>query len=219
MDKVKAVQRLREVAYENFTERLLAQDLAPGQFVTQRELIALTRMPLGVIRELVPILEADGLIKTVPQRGMQVAHVDVDLIRNAFQFRLFLEREAAAQFVRTVTDQTLAAWRTRHEEMISAAKNSMSEALVAKAQDLDWSLHDEIIDSLGNDIISKAHKVNSIKIRLIRQSLTRLDPYLVVPVMEEHLQVLDAFATRDPQRAADALGAHILNAKSRALQR
>ena len=31
---------------------------------------------------------------------MQVAHVDLSLIRNAFQFRLILEREAVAAFTR-----------------------------------------------------------------------------------------------------------------------
>ena len=35
-------------------------------------------------------------ITTVPQRGMQVAHVDLNLIRNAYQFRLFLETQATA---------------------------------------------------------------------------------------------------------------------------
>ena len=58
-------------------------------------------MPLGAIRELIPRLEADGLIRTVPQRGMQVAQVDLELIRNAFQFRILIEREAAARFALT----------------------------------------------------------------------------------------------------------------------
>ena len=62
--------------------------------------MALTGQPLGAIRELIPRLEAEGLIVTVPQRGMQVAHVDLNLIRNAFQFRLLMEREAVAAFTR-----------------------------------------------------------------------------------------------------------------------
>ena len=63
---------LRERAYGAFTEHLLAQDIRPGQFVSQRELVALTGFPLGAIRELIPRLEAEGLIVTVPQRGLQV---------------------------------------------------------------------------------------------------------------------------------------------------
>ena len=75
--------------------RLLAREIRAGQFVSQRELVEITGLPLGAIRELIPRLEAEGLIRTVPQRGMQVCTVDMQLVRNAFQFRLFLEREAA----------------------------------------------------------------------------------------------------------------------------
>ena len=83
--------KLRDKAYDSFTERLLNREIKPGQFVSQRELVEMTGITLGAIRELIPRLEAEGLITTVPQRGMQVAHVDLSLIRNAFQFRLFLE--------------------------------------------------------------------------------------------------------------------------------
>ncbi len=86
-----ASPKLRDRAYDSFTERLLSREIKPGQFISQRELVEITNMPLGAIRELIPRLEAEGLITTVPQRGMQVAHVDLNLIRNAYQFRMFLE--------------------------------------------------------------------------------------------------------------------------------
>ena len=86
--------KLRERAYDVFTEQLLRSEIKPGQFVTQRELVALTGQSLGAIRELIPRLEAEGLIVTVPQRGLQILPLDITLIRNAFQFRLILEREA-----------------------------------------------------------------------------------------------------------------------------
>src|SRR5260370_37960139 len=96
--------KLREQAYESFRHRLLTKRIRPGQFVSQRELVALTGLPLGAIREMIPRLEADGLIVTVPQRGLQIASVDLKLVRNAFHLRLILEREAVAQFVRTASD-------------------------------------------------------------------------------------------------------------------
>ncbi len=71
-------------------------------------------MPLGAIRELIPRLEADGLIATVPQRGMQIAHVDLNLIRNAFQLRLILEREAVVNFGRNAPQDELDRLRQDH---------------------------------------------------------------------------------------------------------
>ena len=77
--------RLRDHAYSSFTEKLLEHDVRPGQIVSQRELVELTGMPIGAIREMIPRLEADGLIRTVPKRGLQIMTIDLALIRNAFQ--------------------------------------------------------------------------------------------------------------------------------------
>jgi DNA-binding GntR family transcriptional regulator len=43
---------LRDQAYQRFTRGLLAREIRPGQFVTQRELSELTGMSLGAIREM-----------------------------------------------------------------------------------------------------------------------------------------------------------------------
>jgi DNA-binding GntR family transcriptional regulator len=209
--------KLREKAYASFTRHLLARDFRPGQFVSQRELVAMTGMPLGAIRELVPRLEAEGLLTTVPQRGMQIAHIDINLIREAFQFRLFLEREAIALFTVSASDEAIAALRREHEEMLERGLHeTMTPEIEAKAQAIDWAMHDTFIDSVGNDIISNAYRVNSLKMRLIHQERFRIDGR-VVPVMREHLKVIAAIETRDPQKAAEAISEHIGNARSLAL--
>ena len=209
--------KLRERAYASFTERLLARDIRPGQFVTQRELVAMTGFPLGAIRELVPRLEAEGLIKTVPQRGMQVAHVDLDLIRNAFQFRLFLESQATALYTETASDQEIAAQRARHEAIVARAEAGGDERLVEDAEDVDRLLHEAIIDHLDNDIVSQAFRVTWLKIRLIRQYETRIQNHIVVPVMRDHLKIIAAIESRDAPAATEAMSEHIGNARTRAM--
>lgn len=214
--------KLREQAYASFTRHLLSRELRPGQFISQRELVALTGLTLGAIRELVPRLEAEGLIKIVPQRGMQIVHVDLNMIRDAFQFRLFLEREAVATFTGSVTESLLGRLRGEHEAVVADCdkaekKGGVPSDLVSRAQAIDWDFHSTIIDSLDNAIITNAYRVNSIKIRLIRQEQTRLYDALVIPTMREHLSVIEAIATRDPSKAIEALGAHITNARNRAM--
>jgi DNA-binding GntR family transcriptional regulator len=218
----RGAQKLREKAYESFTNLLLSGSIRPGQFISQRELTELTGLPLSAIRELIPRLEVEGLIVTIPQRGMQVVHADVKLIRDAFQFRLFLEREAAAVFAREASDETLAQLRKEHELVLAnferaCRKGRLSAGLIAQAQNVDWKLHNTLIDFLGNAIIASAYRVNLLKLRIFRREQTRLDEAHVIPTMREHLAVLEGLATRDPRRAADAITAHILRARDRAL--
>jgi DNA-binding GntR family transcriptional regulator len=213
---------LREKAYDSFTRHLLAREIRAGQFLSQRELVEITGLPLGAIRELIPRLEAEGLVRTVPQRGMQIAHVDLNLIKDAFQFRLFLECQAVAIFALDAPAPAVAALKSRHDSILARCVKAETTAgitpkLIAEAQNIDWDLHASIVDSLGNAIISDVYRVNSIKIRLIRQQQTRLNDGVVIPTMREHLTVIDAIATHDPDRASEALRRHILSARDRTI--
>ena len=210
-------RKLRERAYTSFIAKLLARDFTPGQFLSQRQLVEFTGLPLGAIREIIPRLESEGLLTTVPQRGIQIAHVDINLIREAFQFRLFMEKEAVALFTVSASDAQLAQIRREHEDMLALAlSRSLTQEEEERAQAIDWNLHDTFIDALGNGIISMAYRVNSVKTRLINQERYRIDGR-VVPVMREHLHVLAAIESRDPARAADAIAEHINNARKLAL--
>jgi DNA-binding GntR family transcriptional regulator len=209
--------KLRDRAYDSFTERLLSREIKPGQFVSQRELVEITGMTLGAIRELIPRLEAEGLIVTHPQRGLQVALVDLKLIRNAFQFRMMLEREATALFTRNAPDSAIAALRASHEAIVARARAGERESLIADAEATDRSLHEAVIDHLGNDIVSNAFRVNWIKIKLIRQNETRLYVDLVIPVFQDHLRVIEAMERRDEPRAVAAITEHIAQARNRAV--
>lgn len=62
----RAPATLREQAYGSFTRHLLARDLRPGQFVTQRELVDLTGFTLGAIRELIPRLDQRRDMRHLP---------------------------------------------------------------------------------------------------------------------------------------------------------
>ena len=210
-------RRLRWQAYERFQQQLIASRIRPGQFVSQRELAALTGLPLGAIREVIPRLEAEGLLRTVPQRGLQIANVDVKLIRNAFQLRVMIEKEAASHFALNATDAQLAALEAAHRDIVRRAQAGVTPSLLTDAQAVDWGLHDAMVDALGNEIVSALYRVNSLRIRLIRLDRVTLDADVLIPAMEEHLALIAALRTRDPRLAVAAVDAHLNHARNRAL--
>lgn len=219
----KPASNLREQAYGSFTEHLLARSLRPGQFVSQRELVELTGLGLGAIRELIPRLETEGLIKTVPKRGMQIAHVDLNLIRDAFEFRLFIETEATVLFTKRASDADIRHHFDEHDAIIKECEDALSNQgiqpdLVARAQAIDWGFHHAIVDALGNRIIGDAYRVNMIKIRLIKQEQTQLNNAVIVPTMKEHIGIIEAMKQRDAEAAGAAMRQHITGALNRALE-
>ena len=86
-----------------------------------------------------------------------------------------------------------------------------------RAQRVDWAFHDHVVDHMRNRIISDIHRVNAIKIRLIRNNDTRMLPDHVVWVMDMHLDVIRALMARDKAATLEAIHAHIESSKRRAL--
>ena len=182
--------------------------------------MALLDMPLGAVREMIPRLEAAGLVKTVPQRGLQVAHVDLKLIRNAFQVRSMIEREAVLNFVRSASDAELAAIEASHRDILQRAEapDALNDAaLLDDAQAVDWGLHDRMVDALGNDIISEQYRVNSLRVRLIKLEHSVITPSRLIPAMQEHLRFIEALRQRNAALAVELLEDHISSARSRVM--
>jgi DNA-binding GntR family transcriptional regulator len=213
-------QRAR--AYHGFTQQILSGGIHAGQFISQRELMSLLGMSLGAVREMIPRLEAAGLVKTVPQRGLQIAHVDLKLIHNAFQLRSMIEREAVLHFVHMACDDELKAIEASHQDILARASTSSANvgqdlALLEDAQAVDWGLHDRMVDAMGNDILSDIYRVNSLRVRLIKLEHSVITPARLIPAMQEHLRFIAALRQRDASEAVRLLEEHIHSARNRVM--
>ena len=209
---------LRALAYERFREQILAGNLRAGQFVSQRELVKLLAVPLGAVREMIPRLEAARLLVTVPKRGLQIAHIDLKLIRNAFQVRSMIEREAVLHYVRTASDEELDEEERQHRDVLERALSGKPDArLDQDALAVDWQLHDRMVDAMGNEILSEIYRANSLHVRMIRLDAQQVRRHRVVPAMEEHLKFIGLLKARDQAGAVQAMQEHVEQSRQRVL--
>jgi DNA-binding GntR family transcriptional regulator len=217
MRKPKQKSLMREVAYERFKAQLFKRNLVPGQFVSQGELCDLLDVPLGPTREALKRLEAESLVRLIPQRGIQITDIGVTLIREAFEFRTILEAAAVRHFVVIADDATLEALDGATRTMLNrlTANADADARLLDAALEVDWRMHDLIVESVGNRILTTAHQQNFDKIRMIR--LHGRSPRYLPLAMEEHLVVIEALRRRDAAAAAAALEHHLACAQRRAL--
>jgi DNA-binding GntR family transcriptional regulator len=217
MKKIKPKSLMREVAYDRFKTQLFKRNLVPGQFVSQGELCDLLDVPLGPTREALKRLEAESLVRLIPQRGIQIADIGVTLIREAFEFRRILEIAAVRHFAKVADDAAIAdlerATRGILERM--APGNAVDGRLIDAALQVDWGMHDLMIEAMGNRILTSAHQQNFDKIKMIR--LHGRSPRYLPLAMEEHLAVIKALREHDPDAAAAALDRHLAAAERRAL--
>jgi DNA-binding GntR family transcriptional regulator len=215
--KAKPRSLMREVAYERFKAELFKRNLTPGQFVSQGELCELLDVPLGPTREALKRLEAESLVRLIPQRGIQITDIGVTLIHEAFEFRTVLEIAAVRHFARHGDAAAVADLETRTTAILRRLDggNNSDPRLLDAALQVDWGMHDLIVDSVGNRIMMTAHQQNFDKIRMIR--LHGRSPRYLPLALEEHVAVIKALKRRNPDEAAAALAHHLASAERRAL--
>ena len=206
---------LREQAYVKFKECLFAKKLEPGQFVSQRELCEIVGVPIGPMRDALKRLEAESLVRLVAQRGLQIADVNLELIRNTCELRLFLEKEAVRRFAKA-PQHRIDRHHTAFCKIIEKAERGpITAALLKRAFTADVAFHNDIIDHLGNPMIADMHRTTMDKIRLIRLK-SQMTETRIVPVLTEHMLVTGALKRRDGDAAAAAMEAHLTMVQARA---
>ena len=211
---------LRQAAYESIENLLKDGELRPGQIVSQRELVKRTGLTLGAVREAVPRLEAEGLLQTVPQRGLMVPSLDIAFVRDAYELRRVLEMSAIPAAVERMPDaaiEELIEWHRGLRARIERG-GSAEAALAADAlQKRDWSMHEGFVAMTGNRLMSNIFRVTAIKIRMAVHSRIQVTPYNALRVIDEHLAILEPLARRDATAMAAGLTRHIDNSLTIAL--
>lgn len=211
------LRSVKQIAHERFREALFDGRLRPGQFVSQRELVALLGLSIGALRELLPRLQYEGLLVVMPQRGIQITQIDLSIIRQAFQVRMALEREAVLTAVKRMPDAVLDEQKALHQSIIEEFQTSPTRDVFERGQKVDDGFHNLLVEGTHNDLLIQAYAVNAIRMRLIKLDRITLSDRVLPPAFADHLAIIDAIKWRDPHQASDALERHIMNARDRAI--
>lgn len=212
------LRSVKQAAYERFRQALFDGRLRPGQFVSQRELVVMLGLSIGALRELLPRLTFEGLLTVMPQRGIQITQIDLPMIRQAFQMRAALEREAVMNAVRRVGDDVLDMQEALHRAIIDEVKTNPARDVFERGQQVDDGFHSLLVEATNNDLLIQAYAVNAIRIRLIKLDRITLSASVLPSAFGDHLAIIAAIRSRDPHAAIDAMDRHIMNARERALE-
>lgn len=181
--------------------------LRDGQFLSMPQLIEILDFPISAVRDAVKQASAQGVLVTLPKRGVQIMEARPEIIRECLDFRMVLDQEGARRRIASGDLDGLAALRSRHEALLESARGDAAGGHPPKAIAVDRSLHDYLGAGLGNTHLEKAYAANRLRIAIIQNSR----PFLQVRIasaMEEHLAVIDAMEQRNAEAAAEAIREH-----------
>jgi DNA-binding GntR family transcriptional regulator len=207
---------LREQAVTAFKERLFRGDLRPGQFLSQRELTLFLGLPLAPVRDAVRRLESEGLVRVIPQRGIAVAEVSLQFVRESFELRKALETWSARRFAETGPVALLDTLTDEVRTLGAEVAQDLTPELRGRVILLDRRLHETIVVSLDNRLLAEATRQTFDKIQLVRL-VHPVTPDRLRRAFGEHLAILAALRRRDGEAAAAAMDAHLDSAMRHAI--
>jgi DNA-binding GntR family transcriptional regulator len=209
--------RLSDVAYARILEILFERRLPAGAFVSQAELVALTGVPVGPLRDALRVLDAEGVVTIHPRTGIQFVKPGMELTRSTYQFRGIIESAAVATFAETAPDTEIEMIERRHREVIDRVqRDGLPPHVLSELEALEDLLHGSIVTTLNNPLIDSSYRRVRNYLRLIRLD-RRITPPLALRSLREHAAILEACRRRNPTDAVAALRAHFSAALQRSL--
>src|ERR1043166_6682698 len=98
--RIEDVPTVRSMVAQKLREAIMSGKLKPGQRLIVRELCEMTGVSRPSIREALRLLEADGLVNTVPHRGPVVSTISLEEAKQLYAARAVLEGFAGRECAR-----------------------------------------------------------------------------------------------------------------------
>ena len=198
----------KSIVYEALKRKIISNSLKPGEPLNEGILSKEMKISKTPVREALQQLERDGFVENVPGRGCFVSRISFQDVKELFETREILECEVIKRAALKGDPEKIEGVRKKFEFLeTNGEKNPKSQF---KAGD---RIHAYLFESFGNN------RLNEIYRRLL-EHVERMRIYFFNQAHEErseesykeHLEILDALASRDPDRAEQAMRAHLRNA-------
>ena len=214
----KIEEKLSKIAYDRFKELLFSKVWKPGDYISQSELVKKTGIQISPMRDALHKLSAEGLVQITPRKGIQVTPSSIKIIREVFHLRKILEKEAVIFFIENAHDDMIQNLKVAHENIVKKVNASNTSKLRELIYQGETEMHVDLMDFMGNDLISRIYKLNTDRIRLFRLDwdFTYTTKH-ALETLKEHLDVINSIAKRDINKAVKAMNYHINMSLTRAI--
>jgi DNA-binding GntR family transcriptional regulator len=206
-------QPMRRQVEEGLRNAIMNGRFAPGQHLPDRMLCELFGASRSVVREAVRLLEAEGLIVVVPNRGPFVAYLSSAEAAQIYEVRGVLEALAGEGFAVRATDEERAELRRIYEQLAAIdSETGRGQLLPIKRE-----FYDVLLRGCRNPMV--ARMLDQMLNRNSQLRATSLsDPGRLPHTIAEIRRVVEAIEHRDPEGAWEACRYHVRRAAAVAIR-
>ncbi|MFK4762195.1 GntR family transcriptional regulator [Microbacterium sp. ZW T5_45] len=210
---------MRSVSDHNVAEQVTSElrsaihsgELAPGERLVERTLAARLGVSHIPVREALTRLTEERLVTREPRRGARVAQLSVQDIEEISSLRVVLEQFMAIRVQERWNPESAARLDAIVLAMSAAAPGDVTEVLRQ-----DRLFHETLAELAEHRFLDEVSSQLRGRITgFIQAANSALDPAEQEEHVRSHQQIIDAIASRDPERAKNVIAEHVTRAVRR----
>jgi DNA-binding GntR family transcriptional regulator len=195
---------LADEAYARIRRRIVGCDLAPGEQVTEGQLVETHGIGKTPVREALQRLAQEGLVQPIRRHGYRVAPITLRDVRDLFGLRLIIEPAAAELAVGRLDVDHLRDIQARYAACLLVDPTG--------AFPLNTAFHLASAQHSGNARLARTMaQLLSDSERLYNLGFRFRSPEF--QFAHWHEELIEAFASGDPRRARDCAAAQVVDAQ------
>lgn len=212
--KVKLSRKsLHERVADELRDQIISGALKPGEKLAVNELALGIGVSLTPLREAIKLLAAENLIEIMPNRGARVAPITVEQTRALFEVIAGMESLAAELATLRMNDTDRAHLTDLHAQM----RSHFDDPSPAAYFECNRRIHDAVVDFASNPILTEqrgklAQQAARVRFFALKNIGRRSE------AMQEHEELMQAFAARDPDAARRIWRKHLIGSGAQTIQ-
>ena len=192
-------------------ERILKGEYEIGEKIKENQIATELKVSRTPIREAFKLLENEGLIDYIPNRGCFAKGFTKQDVDDIYAVREALEELAVRWSVARITEAELIAL----EEQVDLMEFYTKKKDKKKVLELNTSFHEVIYASARSRFLAQVLRSYKEYIEKTRKSIFYEQSYLE-GILSEHRAIFEAIKERDEERAVEAISKHLEASQERA---
>lgn len=201
---------LSERVFHTLKEAIVAGELPQGSKVTEDELAKQYGISRGPLREAIRRLESLRLLVRVPRAGMRVITLTSEMMEEIYTIREALEGMSARLAATRMSDGEIEELRQLLNKHESNIKRSEGKEYFQREGDLDF--HFCIARASNNKWLMQLLSNELYQLLRMCRHRSSQTPERPIKALNEHKQIVEAIAQKDPELAEILMRRHISGA-------
>lgn len=204
---------LRGRVYSKVRENILNGAYEPGENLIEMRLASELNVSRTPVREAIRQLELEGLVESIPNKGVIVKGINEKDMKDIYKIRLLLEGLAARWAVKKISEESIKELEETYELMEFYTKKEDIENI----EKLNTQFHQIIYEAASSNVLLHILKDFQVYIRLARHESLGVPGRMKKSLME-HKEILEAIKNRDEDLAEKYLTNHVKNSSENVLK-